>query len=63
MGVCQIWRWLRTRRGTDLENGIDVNLVRVGETDERGLGRTFLQFSHGSLHGGVLIGWQKRISV
>jgi hypothetical protein len=42
-------------KGYYLENGIDVDLVGVGETDKGGLRGTFLELSHGSFHGWVLI--------
>lgn len=41
-------------QATDLEDGIDVDLVRVGKTNERGLGRTFLELGDGAFHSGVL---------
>jgi hypothetical protein len=39
---------------TNLEDSIDVDLVRVWKTDEGGIGRTFLEFGDGAFHGRVL---------
>lgn len=44
----------KTQR-THLENGTNVDLVRVGKTQERGLRRTLLKRSDCSFHGRVLL--------